>query len=68
MDVPIPECEIRLRAYQLWLEAGSPEGRAEEFWERARLQLAAADKPTQSDLVADSDEFAAAPPAATSQR
>ncbi|TCK32696.1 DUF2934 family protein [Paraburkholderia sp. BL8N3] len=67
MDVCIPEDEIRSRAYRLWLEAGSPEGRAEEFWERARMQLAAADKPTQSDLIADSDEFAAAP-AATSPR
>jgi hypothetical protein len=67
MDIPIREDEIRSRAYQLWLEAGSPEGHAEEFWEKARLQLAAADKPTRSDFVVDSDEFAAAA-AATSPR
>jgi len=27
---------IRVRAYFLWQEAGSPEGGAEWFWERAR--------------------------------
>jgi Protein of unknown function (DUF2934) len=27
---------IRKRAYQLWEEDGAPEGRAEEYWHRAR--------------------------------
>ena len=27
---------IRQRAYQLWEEDGAPEGRAEEYWHRAR--------------------------------
>jgi hypothetical protein len=44
----------------LWLEAGSPDGRAEEFWEQARLQLAKTETPSQEDKVADSDDFAAA--------
>jgi hypothetical protein len=33
------EKRIRERAYQLWEEDGSPEGRAEEFWHRARQIL-----------------------------
>lgn len=31
-----PESRIRDRAYHLWHEAGSPEGRSDEFWHRAR--------------------------------
>jgi hypothetical protein len=31
-----PEHRIRERAYHLWMEAGSPEGRSDEFWHRAR--------------------------------
>lgn len=30
------EQRIRERAFHLWQEAGSPEGRHEEFWHRAR--------------------------------
>lgn len=30
------EQKIRERAYSLWVEAGSPEGRQDEFWHRAR--------------------------------
>ncbi|AET95144.1 hypothetical protein BYI23_D016340 (plasmid) [Burkholderia sp. YI23] len=66
MDVRIPEDQIRSCAYRLWTEAGCPEGRADEFWHRAQLQLGAVEKPTQSDLVEDSDEFAAAPAAPSS--
>jgi hypothetical protein len=37
-----PEFEhrIRYRAYFLWEQEGRPEGRAEEFWERARQEEA----------------------------
>ena len=31
------EQRIRERAYHLWQKEGSPEGRDQEFWERARL-------------------------------
>lgn len=31
------EQRIRERAYFLWQKEGSPEGRDQEFWERARL-------------------------------
>lgn len=34
------EERIRRHAYQLWEEAGKPEGRDKEFWERAK-ELAA---------------------------
>jgi Protein of unknown function (DUF2934) len=33
---PEHENRIRERAYYLWLQDGCPEGRAEEYWERAR--------------------------------
>ena len=34
------EDDIRDRAYALWVEAGSPDGRDEEFWHRAESELA----------------------------
>jgi hypothetical protein len=34
---------IRRRAYDLWERQGSPEGRAEEFWEQAKSILAEVD-------------------------
>jgi hypothetical protein len=34
------EAEIRDRAYALWQEEGSPEGREQEFWHRAERELA----------------------------
>lgn len=33
------EERIRERAYELWEKEGSPHGRDQEFWERARLML-----------------------------
>jgi hypothetical protein len=33
---------IRERAFRMWLEEGHPEGRAEEHWERARIEAAPA--------------------------
>jgi len=35
-DTPEREARIRERAYFLWEADGCPQGRAEEFWERAR--------------------------------
>ncbi|WP_036025882.1 DUF2934 domain-containing protein [Paraburkholderia dilworthii] len=63
MTSAISDSDIQRRAYDLWLKAGSPEGRADEFWEQARLQLAEPEAPTQQDVVADSDDFAEAPTA-----
>jgi hypothetical protein len=33
------EARIREWAYQLWQEDGAPEGRADEYWHRARTLL-----------------------------
>ncbi|TCF96889.1 hypothetical protein BZM26_34940 [Paraburkholderia strydomiana] len=63
MASAISESDIRERAYELWLKAGSPDGRADEFWEQARLQLEEPDAPNREDVVADSDDFAEAPTA-----
>jgi hypothetical protein len=48
------EQKIRERAYELWQQAGSPEGRHEEFWHQARQELTGGARP-ESD--AKSDEF-----------
>ncbi|MGF6768709.1 hypothetical protein P3T18_001179 [Paraburkholderia sp. GAS199] len=39
MNTPLSEEQIRTLAFSLWEEAGSPEGKADEFWEKARQQL-----------------------------
>jgi hypothetical protein len=36
--------EIRVRAHQLWEQAGKPEGREEEFWHQAERELQTEDK------------------------
>jgi len=41
---------IRTRAYHLWEENGRPQGREEEFWERARELIAIEDNPTAGQL------------------
>ena len=33
------ESQIRERAYELWIAAGRPNGRAEDHWFQARAQL-----------------------------
>ncbi len=51
------ENAIRNRAYELWQKEGSPEGRDQEFWERARLMLHADTKvPMETPLQARSGE------------
>ncbi|RKE37183.1 hypothetical protein B0G76_3419 [Paraburkholderia sp. BL23I1N1] len=39
MDNVSREEKIRVRAYELWEKDGSPEGRADEYWEQARIQI-----------------------------
>ncbi|REG60767.1 hypothetical protein B0G80_3579 [Paraburkholderia sp. BL6669N2] len=39
MDNDSREEKIRARAYELWEKDGSPEGRADEYWEQARFQI-----------------------------
>jgi hypothetical protein len=68
MDTQIPEEELRSLAYRLWERAGCPAGRADEFWDQARLQLGSEGSPTESDRMNDSDEFVDAPKAEPSGR
>ena len=44
--------EIRDRAYALWIEAGSPDGRDMEFWAQAERELA---EQNGSDLSEEDD-------------
>nr|WKF60803.1 hypothetical protein HUO10_005325 [Paraburkholderia busanensis] len=39
MNTPVTEEQIRTLAFFLWEKDGSPEGRSEEYWEKARQQL-----------------------------
>ena len=39
MDVQMSEEQIRTLAFYLWEQDGSPEGRADEYWQKARQQL-----------------------------
>ena len=38
MSKPTEE-EIRVRAHELWEQAGKPEGREDEFWHQAEKEL-----------------------------
>jgi hypothetical protein len=38
------EHEVRERAYRLWMRAGKPEGREDEFWQAALQELRNEDK------------------------
>jgi uncharacterized membrane protein len=39
MDIQMSEEQIRTLAFYLWEQDGSPDGRADEYWEKARQQL-----------------------------
>ena len=43
-------------AYYIWQHEGCPEGRDEEFWQRALLRLAAADAAVPDELVSPASE------------
>ena len=43
-DMSDREKRIRERAHRLWEEAGCPEGRDQEFWERAEREDQKEDK------------------------
>jgi hypothetical protein len=51
MDNVSQEDKIRVRAYELWQKDGSPEGRADEYWEQARAQIE--DEESQADRNED---------------
>lgn len=57
------ENNVRERAFQLWQEAGCPEGRADEFWHRARDIERGFTAPTEKQIdQAGSDSFPASDP------
>ena len=45
------EQRIRERAYALWQSDGSPDGRADEYWDLARRQLQAESDPDAPDMI-----------------
>ncbi|SAL52918.1 hypothetical protein AWB64_05735 [Caballeronia sordidicola] len=53
MDVQLSEEQIRTLAFHLWEQDGSPEGRADEYWEKARQQLSSG---SLSENAADDKE------------
>ena len=69
---------IRECAYYMWQHEGCPEGRDEEFWQRALLRVAAEDRTVPDELVSPAhdpgdaalhDTFPASdPPAFTASR
>lgn len=44
---------IRQRAYRLWQEDGSPEGRPEDYWLRAELQINAEQEDSRDETRAE---------------
>ncbi len=39
------EERIRLRAYEIWIQLGQPEGREREHWEQARREMCSQFRP-----------------------
>lgn len=39
MEMPVTEEQIRTLAFYLWESDGAPDGRSEEYWDKARQQL-----------------------------
>jgi hypothetical protein len=69
--------EIQTRAYQLWEQAGKPEGRDQEFWHQAErelmektenlkletpMQSIAPESPAENDELETSTETVTSPP------
>ncbi len=51
----LSEDKIRDRAFQLWDQAGQPDGREEEFWYEAEKELAGEGEADTSEENADVD-------------
>jgi len=60
-----PEMSVRERAYLLWERAGSPEGRADEFWAQAQRDEARAMVEARIDEEARDSFPASDPPSHT---
>jgi hypothetical protein len=72
MDVQMSEEQIRTLAFYLWEQDGSPDGRADEYWEKARRQLGLENTSQDTTRTADTANGEAAgigvEPEATSTR
>jgi hypothetical protein len=53
MMAPPTEEQIRKRAFELWEQAGKPEGREDEFWQLAQRELQDAEEGGEPDKGAD---------------
>jgi hypothetical protein len=62
MQAQMTEEQIRTVAFYLWEQDGSPEGRADEYWEKARQQLGLAAE-TQNGHAGDTTGFGDEPEA-----
>jgi hypothetical protein len=51
------ETRIRDRAHQIWLEEGSPEDRAENHWELAKIAVALEDASEPVEAWTNQGEF-----------
>ena len=49
------EERIRERAYELWEQAGRPEGRAVEHWLQAETEIAAAEKGLDQEIKLEAE-------------
>ncbi|MET4208187.1 hypothetical protein ABIB95_002999 [Bradyrhizobium sp. LA2.1] len=47
------EEQIRKRAFELWEQAGKPEGREDEFWDQAQRELQGAEERGDPNKGAD---------------
>jgi hypothetical protein len=55
--------DIRIRAHELWEQAGKPEGKDEEFWQQAERELKTADdvKPMPEQNLTSREAIVASP-------
>jgi hypothetical protein len=49
------ENRIRERAYEIWQQAGRPEGKAEEQWLQAEAEIAAEETGLESEVALESE-------------
>ena len=49
------EQRIRERAYQIWEEAGRPEGKAAEHWRQAEADVAAREGELEAEIELESE-------------
>lgn len=57
MQPPITEEQVRTVAYRLWEEAGCPEGKADEFWGRARQELGVNEASNDAGTIEPSEDL-----------